>query len=289
MLKKRIVGCLPIKDGVVVQSIAFQRYLPVGRVTIAAEFLGRWGIDEIVVLDLDATPRGRGPDVDQVTEISKRIFVPLTTGGGIRSVDDARCLIHSGADKISINTAVFKNPKLISDIANVFGNQCVVVAVDVRQSSDGTYTVWSEGARHQTGLDPVAWANRAEMLGAGEIFLTSVDRDGTKRGYDEILIRRVVSTVHIPVVASGGAGQPSHFFSVLRAGASAAAAGNMFHFTEHSPVLVKSYLRKHSIDVRIDSPFSYAHLRLDRDGRLIKSSDRYLDRLRFQIIREEVI
>src|SRR3989344_5985578 len=243
MLKKRITASLIVKGGRVVQSIGFDRYLPIGSVKICVEFLNAWGIDEIIILDIDATAEARKPDIDFITNISHDIFVPLAVGGCITGIDDIRHLIQHGADKVSINKAAFENPNIIKEAAQVFGAQCIVVSIDAKQKSDGSHEVFLDSGKTATGVDVIEFAKKVEKLGAGEILLNSIDRDGSKKGYDLQLVEKVASVVSLPVIALGGAGQPEHFFQVLQAGASAAAAGNFFHFTEHSPITLKSYLR----------------------------------------------
>jgi cyclase len=289
MLKKRITALLVVKDGRVVQSIGFKRYLPVGTLSVAVEFLNRWGIDEIVIVDIDATKNNRRPDFDLVREVSKKNFVPLTVAGGIRRVEDMRTLVHSGADKIAINSIAIDRPPIIHEAAQVFGVQCIVVSMDVRKSG-GCYEVVRGSGTTPTGKDPVVWAKEVEALGAGEILLNSVDRDGSKQGYDLELIEKVAQAVHIPVIACGGVGSVEHFKEGAQTKASALAAGNFFHFTEHSPLLVKSYLFKHGIDIRLDTYANYKELDVDQTlGRLVKKPDAELDKLRFVYQPEEVI
>jgi imidazole glycerol-phosphate synthase subunit HisF len=291
MLKKRITALLVVKDGRVVQSIGFKCYLPVGRLSVAVEFLNRWGIDEIVIVDIDATPGKRRPDFELIREVSKKNFVPLTVGGGIRGVEDMRTLVHSGADKVAINTVALDDPRIIEKAAQVFGNQCIVVSMDVRKARTGIYEVYGNSGKTPTGKDPVSWAKEIEALGAGEILLNSVDQDGSKQGYDLNLIQMVAQAVHIPVIACGGVGSVKDFWQgATQTNASALAAGNFFHFTEHSPLLVKSYLFKHKVDVRLDTYANYKGLAVDDTlGRLLKKPDEELDKLRFMYQPEEVI
>ncbi len=289
MLRKRIVATLVIKNGIVVQSIGFNRYLPVGNALICVEFLNKWGIDEIVLLDIDKTAQGKGPDFKLITEVSKKSFVPLTVGGGIRDLNDIRKLIHCGADKISINKAAIKTPKIIKEAANIFGTQCIVISMDVKKKN-GRYEIYSDNGKTPTGLEPLKWAKRIEDLGAGEILLNSIDRDGSKRGYDLNIIKKVSKEISIPVIACGGASQPKHFLEVFtKTGASAAAAGNFFHFTEHSPITVKSFLLNRGVDVRLDTNANYKETKFMENGRIAKRPEDYLDKLRFEYIKEEVI
>jgi cyclase len=291
MLKKRLTACVIIKDGRVVQSIGFKKYLPVGNLDITVEFLNQWGIDEIVILDMDATAQGRRPDCERIARISKRNFAPLAVGGGIRTIEDMRQLVHSGADKIVINAIALERPSIITEAADVFGAQCIVVSIDVRKNSDGTYEVFRDSAKTPTGKDPVVWACDVQALGAGEIFLNAVDRDGSKEGYDIQLIQKVAQAVHIPVIACGGVGSAQHVLEGAKETAAwALAVGNFLNFTEQSPTLIKAYLHQHGVDVRVDTYANFKDHQLDEEfGRLTKKSDDILDKLRFVYHPEEVI
>ncbi len=291
MLKKRLIASLIVRQGIVVQSVGFETYLPVGKPDIAVEYLSRWGIDEIVLLDMDATAEGRGPRFGMVASVSKKCFVPLTVGGGVHTMADIKRLIREGADKVSLHTAAFKTPDLIQEAANVFGNQCIVVSVDVRKHADGRYEVFINSGKTPTGLSPVDMAKKAERYGAGEILLNSIDRDGSKAGYDVELIRQVSAAVTIPVIALGGAGHPSHFLEGLtKANATAVAAGNYFHYTEHSPIVTKQYvnqLRPH--DVRLDTFATYDGFNTDPQGRVARATDDYFHKMRFEFQPDEVV
>ena len=290
MLKRRIIAVLPVRSGIVVQSIAFGRYLPVGTIDVSIEFLSRWGIDEIVLLDMDATPQKRRPAFDVVTRASRRAFVPLTIGGGISSLEDIRMLIHAGADKIAINHAALTNPAFVSEAAAVFGSQCVVVSIDVRRNAAGVREVFGDRGRVATGRSPADVAREMEKHGAGEILLNSIDRDGMKSGFDTALITDVVSAVHIPVIACGGVGNAEDFRAGIAAGASAVAAGNYFHFSEHSVIIVKSHLARAGIDVRLDTRATYDGCTLEGvTGRIAKRESAYLHKLRFEYQKDEVI
>ncbi len=289
MEKRRLIGCLVVKGGIVVQSIGFRQYLPVGKPEIAVEFLNNWGIDEIVLLDIDATREGRGPDFTMIERVSKKCFVPLTAGGGIRNLEDMRRLIRHGADKIAINTAAVKSAGLIKQASDVLGDQCIVVSIDARKVN-GKYEVFLDSGREPTGLDPAKFAKQTAAMGAGEIFLNAVDRDGAKQGYDIELIKNVAAAVSIPVIACGGAGHPQHFSEALIKGnATAVAAANYFHFTEHSPVVTKAFLKEQGIDVRLDTYATYEGFSFDDKGRIGKRSESYLDKLRFEYQPKEVI
>lgn len=289
MEKKRLIGCLVVKGGIVVQSIGFKRYLPVGKPEIAVEFLTNWGIDEIVLLDISATAEGRGPDFAMVARVSKKCFVPLAVGGGIKNVEDIHHLIRHGADKVVINTAAVKDPQFITQAAEVFGNQCIVVSIDAKKTAK-SYEVFLDSGRKPTGKSPVELAQQAQQSGAGEIFLNSIDRDGSKQGYDVALIKEVSQAVVIPVIACGGAGHPEHFAQAFAQGsASAVAAANYFHFTEHSPIVTKAFLKEDQVDMRLDSYATYADFTFDGMGRIAKRSKEYLDKLRFEYQPKEVI
>lgn len=290
MLKKRLVALLVVKNGIVVQSIGFRKYLPVGSPLIAVEFLNNWGIDEIIMLDISATPEGREPDFDLVKKVSKKCFVPLTVGGGVRNLDDMRKLIHFGADKISINHIALKKPEIISEASYVFGSQSIVVSIDVRAVGRHNYEVFYESMAESTHKNPVDWSREVERLGAGEILLTSIDRDGSKSGYDIELIKMVSKSVEIPVIACGGVGHPDHMLEGIVSGsASAVAAGNFFHFTEHSAITAKAYIQRHHSETRLDSYAQYKGFNFSEAGRLAKKEERYLEKLRFEYQPEEVI
>jgi cyclase len=290
MLKKRLVGCVLVRDGIVVQSLGFSRYLPVGRVDITLEFLNQWGIDEIVLLDMTAGARGSGPDAGLVRASTGKCFVPLTVGGGIRTVEHMDALMHAGADKIALNAAAIDTPGLITAGAARYGNQCIVVSIDARRTAPGTYEVFTDGGRRATGLSPAALARQAVDRGAGEILLTSIDRDGAKTGYDLELVDELAGAVNVPVIVCGGAGHPRHFHEALtRAHVSAAAAGNYFHFTEHSPIVTKAWLRGVPFDIRLDTYAHYRDIGFDHDGRIARRDDAYLDDLIFEVIPPEII
>lgn len=291
MFKNRVIASLTVRNGIVVQSIGFKKYLPIGRVDIAVEFLSRWAIDEIILLDIDASAQGRHPDFEIVRRAAAKNYVPLTVGGGIKTIDDIMRLIHSGADKVSINKVVFDNPGFVREASDVFGCQCIVVSIDAKKNGKGAYEVYADSGRTPKGLDPAKWAKRAEELGAGEILINSIDRDGSKTGYDIPLIRSVSDAVSIPVIACGGAGHPAHFLDGIKDGkVSAVCAGNYFHFTEHSPITSKAYLLRHGIkEIRLDSYANYKEVDFTEDGRIAKRDEDYLEKLMFEILPEEVI
>lgn len=289
MLKTRIVGVLVVKNGIVVQSVGFNEYIPVGLPTIAVEYLNRWGIDEIALVDIDATPETRGPFAERINEYSKHCQVPLAVGGGITTVEHMKQIVHAGADKIIINTAAVKNPKLISEGAWLFGNQCIVVSLDVFKHNSGKYEVFTNSGRTSSGKNPVELAKTAEEHGAGEILLNSINRDGSKIGYDLNLIEQVVKAVSIPVIICGGVSHPQHFLAAMEYDVSAVAAANFFHYTEHSVVAVKQFLKAARANVRLDSYATYDNFDFDQLGRVMKLADPILEKLRFEYIPEEVI
>lgn len=283
MLKKRLIATLLLRDGLIVQSFGFKRHLPIGRPRFPIEFVVKWDVDEIVLLDMSASPQGRGPQSDALEMLSQYCYVPLTVGGGVRSVDDVRQVVRAGADKVAVNTHAVARPELISEIADVFGSQCVVVSMDCRREADGRYQVYTASGSKATGLTPEQWARRCASLGAGEIFLNSIDRDGSRAGYDLDLVQRVASSVDIPVIACGGVGNFGHFApGILQGKASAVAAGNIFHHIEHSTIFAKAHMLKSGIDVRLDSQAKYDNREFDEDGRLMMLSADHLAEIEFQ-------
>lgn len=288
MLKKRIVATLLVKGGIVVQSIGFRRYLPVGKPAIAVEFLNHWGIDEIILLDIDATRSGRPPDFEMVRRASVRCHVPLTVGGGITQVEHIRQLMRCGADKVSFNQAVLHRPDLLTAAARIFGDQCVVASIDALLTGTGhrVHDYTRHCALTQT---PVELAAQMQQFGAGEILINSVDRDGSYRGFDLDLINDVCAAVTVPVICSGGAGHARHFVEAFQhTRASAAAAANFFHFTEHSVATVKAQISC-DVPVRREGHADYGGNSFDASGRLLKKSDRELEDMLFVRIEKEVI
>ena len=251
MLAKRIIPCLDVRDGLVVLVVNFVNIRDAGDPVELARFYSDQGADEIVFLDITATSDGRATVADVVERTAEQVFVPLTVGGGIRTLEDFRQLLRAGADKISVSSAAVKDPGLISRAAERFGSQCVVLAIDARRRPEGSYEVVVAGGRTPTGLDAVEWARRGEALGAGEILLTSMDADGTKAGFDLEMTRAVTQAVSIPVIASGGCGSLEHFAQVFaETDCDAALAASLFHFGELTVPQVKEYLRKRKIPVR---------------------------------------
>ena len=251
MLAKRIIPCLDVRDGRVVKGVNFVNIRDAGDPVVLARFYSDQGADEIVFLDITATHEVRKTVADVVERTAEQVFVPLTVGGGIRTLDDFRELLRAGADKISVNSAAVARPELITEAAERFGSQCVVLAVDARSRGDGTWEVVVAGGRKPTGLDLLEWVKKGEALGAGEILLTSMDADGTKAGFDLPMTKAVTEAVGIPVIASGGCGSLSHFAEVFEeTGCDAALAASLFHFGELTVPQVKDYLRTRDIPVR---------------------------------------
>ncbi len=251
MLAKRIIPCLDVRDGRVVKGVNFVNIRDAGDPVELAKFYSDQGADEIVVLDITATSDARDTVADVVERTAAQVFVPLTVGGGIRTLDDFQRLLRAGADKISVNSAAVKDKTLISRAAQRFGSQCVVLAIDARRRPEGWYEVVTAGGRTPTGLDAVEWARRGQELGAGEILLTSMDADGTKVGFDLEMTRAVTQAVSIPVIASGGCGSLEHFAQVFEeTGCDAALAASLFHFGELTVPQVKEFLRGKNIPVR---------------------------------------
>lgn len=252
MFTKRIIPCLDVKDGRVVKGVNFVDLKDAGDPVEIAAAYDKAGADEVVFLDITASSDQRNTVVDMVRQVAANVFIPFTVGGGIRTVEDFRVLLREGADKISINSSAIDRPELISEAADKFGSQCVVVAIDAKKRADGSgWNVYKHGGRIDVGLDAIAWAKRAEALGAGEILLTSMDCDGTKAGYDIALTRQIAEAVSIPVIASGGAGTKEHFYDALTEGkADAALAASLFHYKELEIQEVKDYLADRGVSVR---------------------------------------
>lgn len=252
MFTKRIIPCLDVNNGRVVKGINFVNLRDAGDPVEIAAAYDKAGADEVVFLDITASSDNRNTVVDMVRKVAEKVFIPFTVGGGIRTVDDFKALLREGADKISINASAINTPRLISDAADKFGSQCVVVAIDARRRADGSgWNVYKNGGRIDTGLDAIEWAVKANELGAGEILLTSMDCDGTKDGYDIELTRLIADNVSVPVIASGGAGTKEHFYEALTEGkADAALAASLFHYKELEIMDLKNYLADKGVSVR---------------------------------------
>ena len=252
MHTKRIVPCLDVHNGRVVKGVNFVDLKDAGNPVEIGKAYDKAGADELVFLDITASSDARSTVVDMVRRVAETVFIPFTVGGGIRTVEDFKALLREGADKISINSSAINTPELISEAADKFGSQCVVVAIDAKRREDGGWNIYKNGGRIDVGIDAVEWAARVEKLGAGEILLTSMDCDGTKAGYDLELTRAIAETVNIPVIASGGAGTMEHFYEALTEGkADAALAASLFHYKELEIRQVKEYLRDKGVPVRL--------------------------------------
>lgn len=253
MITKRIIPCLDVNNGRVVKGVNFVNLIDAGDPVEIAAAYDKAGADEVVFLDITASSDNRATKVDMVRRVAEKVFIPFTVGGGIRTVDDFRAILREGADKVAVNSAAIMNPSLISEAADKFGSQCVVVAIDAKRRKDGSgWNIYKNGGRIDMGIDAVEWAVRANELGAGEILLTSMDCDGTKNGYDIELTRAVSGSVSIPVIASGGAGRLEHFYDAFAEGkADAALAASLFHFKELEIREVKGYLKDQGISVRL--------------------------------------
>ena len=281
MLKKRLISCLLLKDGIIVQSFNFKRFLPIGKPKYAIEFASRWDVDEIILLDISASSKDRLINISTIENLSESCFVPLTIGGGISTINDVKKIISAGADKVCLNTHALKNPKLISEIANLFGVQCVVASIDVNKDLKGNYYLYSHTGEYIKESDPVQWAKKCESLGAGEIFLNAVHKDGSKEGYDTELISEICNNINIPLIAQGGIGHFNQFKDGIFAGASAVSASNIFQHVEHSTILAKSHLHQSKIDIRLDSEASYSNRIFDDDGRLVLLDEKTLSNLKY--------
>lgn len=252
MLAKRIIPCLDVKSGRVVKGVNFLELRDAGDPVEIARRYDEQGADEITFLDITASSDDRDIILHVVEQVAEQVFIPLTVGGGVRVVEDVRRLLNAGADKVSMNTAAVNNPQLVHDASSKVGSQCIVVAIDAKQTAPGKWEVFTHGGRNNTGLDAIEWARRVESLGAGEILLTSMDRDGTKSGFDLALTRAVSDAVRIPVIASGGVGTLEHLAEGVTEGrADAVLAASIFHFGQHTVREAKELMRARGIEVRL--------------------------------------
>lgn len=288
MLKKRVIANLVLKDGIVVQSINFKKYLPVGKPSIAIEFLNQWGIDEIILTDISASRDNAEPNYEAIRKASLKCYVPLTVGGGISSIEHIKKLMHCGADKISINQSAINNPDFIKEAAHIFGCQCIVVSIDVIKKEQ-SYRVYDYIKREALNISPEDFAKRAEEYGAGEILINSVDRDGSYLGYDIDLIDSVCNVVNVPVICCGGAKNAIDFIEAFsRTKVSAASAANFYHFTEHSVNTTKANIKK-SLDIRLETHADYEEACFDEELRLKKISEKTLEEMLYVHIEKEII
>jgi cyclase len=288
MLKTRIIGVILIKADIVVQSIGFKKFLPIGKPEIAIHYLDRWGVDEIVVLHLDAREKHAPPSEKQVKSYAAQCQVPLSVGGGITSITDIKKMIRSGADKVIINSSLITNPEIITQGSDLFGQQSMVASIDAHRQKN-TFIAYTHSGKQNTTISVINLAQQAIKLGAGEIFVNSIDRDGSKMGFELDLIQSLSKAVSIPVIACGGAGHPSHIQMAIQQGAAAVAIGNLLHFTEHSVTIIKQYLHSAGESIRLDSKMKYHQFTFDEKARPTKLPDKTLDALRFHSIPEEVI
>lgn len=252
MLKHRLIPNIILNNGNVVQSVNFKHTNVIGNAITAVDFFNSWAVDEIIILDVSRTHENRKQFHKIIDGLSKRCFVPLTVGGWIDSVDEIRQLLKEGADKVAINTQAVLNPDFVTEASKMFGSQCIVVSIDVKTNLDGKYEVYADRGRKPTGLDPVGWAKKVQELGAGEILLTSIDKEGMRGGYDLTLLKEVCANVNIPVIAFGGVGEWQHFVDGIKIGkADAVSAANIFHYTEHSTYNAKEFMYKSGLNVRM--------------------------------------
>lgn len=251
MLKTRLIPILLLKQGRMVKTIQFDALRDVGHPVKAAKVYDAQGVDELIFLDITASSESRRTLFNIIQEVTEESFMPFTAGGGLRTLQDIRDLLNAGADKVTLNTAAVRQPTFITEAAERFGNQCIVVSIDVRQKGYKKYEVYINGGREPTGLDPVTWAQEAVERGAGEILITSIDKEGKMEGYDLTLTKMVAEAVSVPVIAHGGAGTPAHFVEAITEGqAHAVAAASIFHFTDQSPIKSRAYMQRAGLDVR---------------------------------------
>ena len=250
MLKKRIIPCLDVKNGRVVKGVNFENLIDAGDPVAQAKFYYDEGADELCFLDIAASEENRSTTLEMVKKVAQVCFIPFTVGGGINKLEDFSNLLKCGADKVSINSAAIKTPQLITEAANKFGSQCVVVAIDAKKNAEGNYEIFTHGGKRPTGINAVKWAKQVQEFGAGEILLTSMDRDGTRSGYDLELIKKITSQISIPLIASGGVGNLDHLAEGLDAGADAVLAASIFHFKNYSIKQAKEFLANKNILIR---------------------------------------
>lgn len=288
MLKTRIIGVLNILNGNVVQSFNFDKYLPIGKPEISLNYLDQWGIDEIILLDINKKNYKNNFNMAKfLSKSAARCNTPIAAGGGVRTILDIEKLIFNGADKVVINSHGHNNTKLFEEGSNKFGNQAIVASIDVRKVNN-EYVCYTHSGNNKKSIlkDTI---KEAENSGAGEIFINSIDRDGTKTGFDKQLISYAKKYTSVPLTICGGAGKASHFNSVLRFKISGIAAGNFFHFSEHSVISLKSYLIRRNKNIRLDTLANYRSMQINDEGRILPLTDNRIDRLRFKYIEKEII
>lgn len=287
MLYKRLIGVILMRNGTAMQSFGFARFLPIGRPSIVAEYLNRWGADEIMLLDIGAEAKTDGPNLDIIAEIAQQCFIPLTYGGGITSVEHVRALLRCGVDKVSLTTSAYECPELIQKIGSRFGAQCVVTGMDVRRNNTGQFETMIRGKN--SGIDPVTLARSFQNAGSGEIMIHSMDRDGMCNGMETELFAKITAEITIPLIGVGGVGKPDHAVTAFEQGCSAIGVGNAFNHSEHSVVIFKKIMRKNGIRLRTGTTFDYQGIPSGADGRILKRDEDYLDDLGFvKVEREEI-
>lgn len=267
MLKNRLIPVIVVKGNLIVQSFSFNRYLPIGNLKTAIDFFVNWDVDEIIIVDIDASKYKRTLSLDVIKSASHECFVPLTIGGGISTIEDIKNILRAGADKISINTAAIENPSFLKEAATRFGNQCMTVSVDAKKI-DNEYYVFIKNGKVNTDIKVSDWIKKVENLGAGEILINSIDRDGSRKGYDIELLSLVSSSVNVPVIACGGVGNMEHLVRGIKEGnCQAVAAANIFQHTEHSTIAAKAMLSKSNLPIRLSSDVKYEDFEFDHMGR----------------------
>ncbi len=289
MLKRRVIAVLTVKDDIVVQSIGFQKYLPIGKPEIAVEFLNKWGIDEIAYNDISATAKGKKPNFELVKKVAKKCFVPLAVGGGISSLEDVRKLTQSGADKVIVNNLLLQNPNIVKSISENFGNQCLIASVDIKKEGE-IYKPYHYLTQKYLPYTLQEWISRIETMGAGELLINSVDRDGSYQGFNIEVLKAIQNFASIPIIALGGAKNAQSFIELFeQTQVDAGAAGNFFHFTEHSVNICKAQINRTQTWVRLETNANYQDNPIDANGRLLKKEDDILEHLLFVKIEKEII
>lgn len=265
---KRVIASLLIKDGLLVQSVNFKKFLPIGKPNFTIDLISRWDIDEIFLLNISKDRENKKFENSFIKQFAKKCFVPLTVGGGVKSINYAKKIISCGADKILINSSSIENPKIIGQLSKIFGSQCVVVGIDIKKIN-GIFYIFQNSGKIQTPLELNNWIRRIQNEGAGEILINSIDSDGSKLGFDLSILDSISSKIQIPIVLQGGAGTPSHIHKALQhKKLSGCAVGNMFHFTEHSTIITKSYLHRKKLNIRFDNLYNYSDKKIDLYGRV---------------------
>ena len=288
MLTTRIIGILNILDGIVVQSVNFSKYLPIGNPSIAVDFLNKWGIDEIIIQDIKASVNLKCQLYKLLPKYVQNCQVPIAAGGGIKTLNDVENLIRNGADKVIINSAAHSNPEVINEGAKEFGDQAIVISIDVKKLDD-SYVIFTNSGTKRIGLNLIDFINMVEDFGVGEIILNSIDRNGTKQGYDLDLLELVYNNTSLPLIGNGGVSRAHHFNEAMPLRLSGLAAGNFFHYTEHSVLTIKSYLKKQKNNIRVDSYANYLNSKFSLNERVLVPDDKTLENLKFNFIPEEKI